>query len=149
MTMLYLYSGVEIMPRQLLPILLLLTLLLAACGQSNDLPTLVPTADPGLIDNDNGDNGDIEDESPRATPSPDLPPTWTPAPTPLPATPMPTVGPTAEPQLITYTIQPGDTLGIIAERYGVTVEELAELNNIADINRIEVGDVLQIPQTEP
>jgi peptidoglycan DL-endopeptidase CwlS len=132
------------MPRQLLPILLLLTILLTACGRSNDLPTLVPTADPGLIDNE-----DREDESPRATPSPDLPPTWTPAPTPLPATPMPTVGPTPEQQFITYTIQPGDTLGLIAQRYGITVEELAALNNITDINRIEVGDVLRIRQTEP
>lgn len=137
------------MPRQLLPILLLLTIFLTACGQSNDLPTLVPTADPSLIDDGQDDNGNIEDESPRATPSPDLPPTWTPAPTPLPATAVPTVGPTQEPQFITYTIQPGDTLGLIAERYGLTVEELAELNDITDINRIEVGDVLRIRQTEP
>lgn len=48
----------------------------------------------------------------------------------------------------TYTVQPGDTLGIIASRYGVTVEALAAANGIVDVNRIEVGQVLAIPGAE-
>lgn len=44
-----------------------------------------------------------------------------------------------------YTVQPGDTLGVIAARFGVTVAELAELNNLADINNISVGQVLVLP----
>lgn len=44
-----------------------------------------------------------------------------------------------------HTVQPGDTLGQIATRYNVTVEDLAAANNISDINRIAVGQVLIIP----
>jgi murein DD-endopeptidase MepM/ murein hydrolase activator NlpD len=45
----------------------------------------------------------------------------------------------------TYTVAPGDTLGAIANRFGVTVEELAALNGIADPNLLAVGQVLAIP----
>ncbi len=45
----------------------------------------------------------------------------------------------------TYTVQPGDTLGGIAARFDVSVEELAAANGIADVNRIDVGQVLVIP----
>jgi LysM repeat protein len=41
--------------------------------------------------------------------------------------------------------EPGDTLFAIAQRYGVTVEALARVNNITNINRLEVGQVLTIP----
>ena len=40
---------------------------------------------------------------------------------------------------------PGDTLSALASRYGATVEELAEINRIADPNLIFVGDALLIP----
>jgi len=39
----------------------------------------------------------------------------------------------------------GDTLGRLARTFGVSVQELAELNGIADPNRISVGQVLIIP----
>jgi len=39
----------------------------------------------------------------------------------------------------------GETLYSIARRYGVTFQRLAEYNNIADPNRILVGQVLRIP----
>lgn len=45
----------------------------------------------------------------------------------------------------TYTIQSGDTLGKLADRFGTTVEELARLNNIADPNRIFAGNTLNLP----
>ncbi|MEZ4638388.1 MAG: peptidoglycan DD-metalloendopeptidase family protein [Caldilineaceae bacterium] len=48
----------------------------------------------------------------------------------------------------TYTIQPGDTLGQIATRFGVSVEALAAANAIVDVNRISVGQVLVIPGAE-
>lgn len=44
-----------------------------------------------------------------------------------------------------YTVQSGDTLSRIASRFGVTVNELAEANNIENLNQIEVGQVLTIP----
>lgn len=51
----------------------------------------------------------------------------------------------AQEQVGSYTIQSGDTLAVIAERFGVTVETLSALNNIADPNLIQVGQILLIP----
>jgi len=47
--------------------------------------------------------------------------------------------------LSTYTVQPGDTLGVIATRFGVDVTALAAANGIVDINLIAAGQVLVIP----
>ena len=44
----------------------------------------------------------------------------------------------------TYTVKAGDTLGEIAEKFGASVYEIAEKNNIKDINIIYVGQVLKI-----
>ena len=41
-----------------------------------------------------------------------------------------------------YTVQPGDTLGAIAQRYGVTVMQLCEWNGLANPNYIYVGQQL-------
>lgn len=46
-----------------------------------------------------------------------------------------------------YTVQPGDTLGIIAARENVTIEALVAANNIQNANFIVVGQVLTIPST--
>ncbi len=45
-----------------------------------------------------------------------------------------------------YRIQKGDTLSQIASRHHTTVEILADLNQIADPNRIYPGEVLKIPR---
>jgi LysM repeat protein len=45
----------------------------------------------------------------------------------------------------TYVVQPGDTLFRIAVRFDVTVQALAQANNIGNINLIYVGQVLTIP----
>lgn len=47
-------------------------------------------------------------------------------------------------QSIFYTVQPGDTLSEIAQRYGTTVQEIASINNIANPNLIFPGQVLRI-----
>lgn len=44
----------------------------------------------------------------------------------------------------THTIQPGESLNSIAARYGVTVETLMMLNDIANPNQIYAGQVLQL-----
>ncbi|MBF0714970.1 LysM peptidoglycan-binding domain-containing protein [Gemelliphila palaticanis] len=52
----------------------------------------------------------------------------------------------------TYTVQPGDTLGEIAQRFGTTVAELQRINGITNPNLIYVGQVLSvksIPTTNP
>lgn len=45
----------------------------------------------------------------------------------------------------TYTVQPGDTLGEIATRFGIPLAELAAANNIADVNVLTAGQVLTLP----
>lgn len=44
-----------------------------------------------------------------------------------------------------YVVQPGDTLGIIAQRYGVSLEQLIAANQIANPNLLDVGQVLTVP----
>lgn len=46
---------------------------------------------------------------------------------------------------IMHVVQRGETLALIARRYGVGVGELARANGIANPNRIFVGQVLRIP----
>ncbi len=55
----------------------------------------------------------------------------------------------AEPEYVTHTVVPGDTLGKIAKQYGVTVAEIAELNGITDVNIIAVGDQIKISVIVP
>nr|DAR79544.1 MAG TPA: hypothetical protein [Caudoviricetes sp.] len=43
-----------------------------------------------------------------------------------------------------YTIQPGDTLSGIAERYGTSYQYLAYINDISDPNKIYVGDTIRV-----
>ncbi len=45
----------------------------------------------------------------------------------------------------TYVIQSGDTLFSVARRFGVSVQEIANLNGIRDAGQIRVGQVLRIP----
>ena len=57
-------------------------------------------------------------------------------------------GVSEEPQArkgIMYKIKPGDTLGEIASKYGISVKELVEINNITDPNKIYAGKTLKIP----
>ncbi|RMH54191.1 MAG: M23 family metallopeptidase [Deinococcus-Thermus bacterium] len=49
----------------------------------------------------------------------------------------------------THTVQPGETLFRIAQRYSTTVEALQALNGIQDPRRLRVGQVLQIGEALP
>jgi LysM repeat protein len=122
--------------RQIIIIFILL-LSLAACSQeeaSTGLPTRAQTVELG----------------PRnfTTEGLSLPPTWTPPPVTAAEHLPPITGPDAAPEIsaqASYVVQPGDTLGEIASLYGVTVSSLASANRIANIDVIEVGTVLIIP----
>ncbi len=65
--------------------------------------------------------------------------------------PSPTVAPTEEMATPTadgwqeYTVQPGDNLWAISQKYGLTVQDLVKANNIRDPNRLSVGQKLRIP----
>ena len=47
--------------------------------------------------------------------------------------------------LVEYTVQTGDTVAIIAEKFNSTVEEIVAENALEDPNAIFVGQKLNIP----
>lgn len=47
-------------------------------------------------------------------------------------------------ETVYYTVKSGDTLSSIASRYGTTVQEIAQLNGIQNVNLIYPGQVLRI-----
>lgn len=47
----------------------------------------------------------------------------------------------------TYKIKTGDTLSGIAAKYNTTYQYLAEINNIADPDKINAGDTIKVPGT--
>lgn len=49
----------------------------------------------------------------------------------------------------TYIVEAGDNLGAIAASAGTTVEQIMELNDIADPRRIRIGQKLQLPVSGP
>jgi LysM repeat protein len=61
------------------------------------------------------------------------------------------IEPTPEPQLTvvgggrTHVVQSGETLLAIANRYGVTVQDIVDANNLTDPNQLSVGQELIIP----
>lgn len=67
----------------------------------------------------------------------------TPAPAPITQQPAP-----AQPtQLQTYVVKVGDNPSLIADRFGVTLQSLIEINNLAGNLPIFAGDILLIPPT--
>jgi LasA protease len=48
-----------------------------------------------------------------------------------------------------YVVQAGDSLGKIAERYSVPLDELIKANQLANPDHLEVGQALTIPATTP
>jgi LysM repeat protein len=75
-----------------------------------------------------------------STPSATLTPTIT-------DTPMPTATPTATatPTPRTHVIERGENPSIIADKYGVSVDDLIALNKIQNVSGLQVGQVLIIP----
>jgi len=47
-----------------------------------------------------------------------------------------------------YTVEPGDTLGNIAQKYGITLEALMQANGLNESSLLTVGMVLKIPPIE-
>ena len=102
-------------------------------------PVESPLATPEL-----SDTQATGEEPAAATPVVDEPPAE-----PEPAATEPPPAPETEepgtPAEQTYTIQVGDTLFAVAQRFGITVEEIAASNEITDVNLIEVGQEIIIP----
>ena len=68
-------------------------------------------------------------------------PTLPPAPTAA-----PTLPPTPNPQ--THQVVAGETLASIADRYGLTAAAIASANGIEDINQIQTGQQLRLPESD-
>lgn len=62
-----------------------------------------------------------------------------------PPTTVPTTAPPPTQPAGSYVIEPGDTLSVIAERFGVSVDALSQANGITDPNSIRPGQQLVIP----
>lgn len=52
-----------------------------------------------------------------------------------------------EENYVVYEVQKGDSLWKIAQRYGITVDELVEINNLPTLD-LKIGDKLKVPNTE-
>jgi LasA protease len=57
--------------------------------------------------------------------------------------------PTPRQSIDEYIVQAGDTLGGIAQRYGISLQALLEANNITDPNLLEIGVTLKVPAPNP
>ncbi|HET7036449.1 MAG TPA: LysM domain-containing protein [Thermomicrobiaceae bacterium] len=117
-------------------------------------PTQAPTAAPAVVTPAPVVPLAAPPPSPAAAtaePAPAPPPAATvapvtPAPVPAPVTPAASAAPTTPaPRETTYTVQPGDTLNAIAQRFHVSIDALIQRNQIADPNVITPGAVLHIP----
>ena len=111
---------------------LLLNVFVSACTILIVLFFWERTRNPGL------DNALALMFSGSKVPTPTLSVSPTPADTPTPA-------PTATPAFIIYTVKSGDTFGIIADDFGVSINELMQINGYTDPNSLGVGENLQIP----
>ena len=49
--------------------------------------------------------------------------------------------------VITYSVQNGDVLGAIAEKYGLRIDTLRQTNELADVDTLALGQELVIPPT--
>ncbi len=66
-------------------------------------------------------------------------------------TPLPTLVPTPIPTTVVerYTVRSGDTLGAVAARYDLSIEELMRLNGITNPNALQIGQVLKVTVLVP
>ncbi len=57
--------------------------------------------------------------------------------------------PTLRAETQEYTVKSGDTLGLIAQRFGISLETLIAANKLANPDLLKVGEVITIPVPDP
>lgn len=138
------------MPRRLFLTVICISILLTASCTRN-----APGARPWRVPTNSAQTGQAQAQTPfhpQLTGTP--PPTEIIArgpddpietPTPDPPHPIPTLRAEAD----QYVVQPNDSLGMIAQRYGIDLNSLITANSIANPNYLEVGQLLIIPPANP
>ena len=65
------------------------------------------------------------------------------------APPASSAAPSTVPLPTSYQVEPGDTLGAIAKRFGVTVDAIVAASHLSNRDQLTVGQVLMIPPAPP
>ncbi|WP_420620762.1 LysM peptidoglycan-binding domain-containing protein [Candidatus Poriferisocius sp.] len=110
---------------QLLLMVLMLAVLGAACG---------------------GGGGTTSEERPLGADSDELAPPTAQVVVP---TPPPTPTPTSTPEAFIYVVREGDTLGSVADEFGITWQEIDAINELENPNVLSIGQEIEIPQDAP
>ena len=110
--------------------------------ESHEGPSVDASAVPGKPSRSR-DAAPVGSAAPRAvgSPTPAYPGTYSGTPT---SNPTPE-GYRSGPAVDTYTVQPGETLSLIASVYGCTVEEIVAANDLPSADAIAAGQRLRIP----
>ncbi len=140
----------------------LLSVLLSSCSStSSNLPSNYPTYDPfihmqGTASTIDANSTASPAQTRTAGPTPTRAPLSVTVPTHNPnallASPtpnLPRILPTPRQDSNQYIVQQGDTLGSIAQSYGISVETLQQANNLTDQNILSIGEALNVPPPEP
>lgn len=145
--------------------LLLSNLIIVSCSSAESTPVVMPSYDP-FLPLPQTQSGNLATAVDTITPSPTVTPTREPTPTRVPfslpqffgitnqiqSTPTPDTArilPTPRQDVDQYVVQVGDTLGSIAQNYGISIDTLMQANNITDPNLLEVGTTLNVPAPNP
>ncbi|MBI5963448.1 MAG: LysM peptidoglycan-binding domain-containing protein [Chloroflexi bacterium] len=136
----------------------LIATLIASCATPTATPAYFPTYDPFLpISGNAAENPSTPDPNATRQPTPTRVPLTVSPPASISAdqpvsTPTPDARhalPALRQEAEQYVVQAGDTLGLIAQNYGISVGALMEANNITDPNLLEVGMTLNVPAPNP
>ncbi|WP_420639854.1 LysM peptidoglycan-binding domain-containing protein [Candidatus Poriferisocius sp.] len=64
-------------------------------------------------------------------------------------TPAPTPTPTSTPEAFIYVVREGDTLGSIADEFGIGLAAIIAVNEFENPNLLSIGQEVEIPQDAP
>ena len=117
-------------------------------GQVLTLPNCIPGSQPVLASDDEGDT-----TTTTQTGGPQVSPPDAPAPPGSNSAPVNSVGGPGDSGIVgagsgsgqTYTVETGDTLFTIAQQFGTTVDEIIAVNDLEDPDRLDVGQVINLP----
>ncbi|MCZ2127382.1 MAG: LysM peptidoglycan-binding domain-containing protein [Anaerolineales bacterium] len=126
---------------------LLAALLLVSCSSAAQEPAAFPTYDP-FVSLATPQSGTSAPHSTGTSSAASRPPTPTRAPLKITYAASGYASPTPRQNAEEYVVQPNDTLGIIAQRYRVSLQALMDANQLANADMLYVGMTLIIPAAQ-